>query len=276
MVCSQKRGLSCPRKDALAQSESSFRPFFSGVIHKNEKGEITVSTSDWPVKPSKESPSRARVRNPERVTGQMTGIEQDIRRIAREGIQQERRVYTEQRYEYQAPFNYPNTRCELGREGTGTGAHADGMELDIPPFGAVTVEEEDPIIAVDVIGSPCIPPATVLLNGEPLEWKYPRTGVRYKVNNLWGEHLYGWGASDRFDEGNRHSGLVSAHFEIPDCKKITVMGYGQLDVHVSFPGKSPTHATHAQEVLPVGDEMWWNDAHFNIHTIRVTVRVEAE
>ena len=231
-----------------------------------------MSESSWAVKPSKGSPARVQVRNPDRVTGQMTDLERDIQRIAREDIQQSRRVYSVKHYEYQAPFSYPNVRCELGREGTGTGPHPEGMEMDIPPFGAVTIEEEDPIIAVDVIGSPCIPPGTVLLFGEPLEWKYARTGIRYKVNNLWGEHLFGWGASDAFDEGNRHSGLVSAHFEIPDCDKITIMGYGQLDVHVSPPGKG---MKQAQEMLKTktGEE-WWNDAHFNIHTIRVTVRVE--
>ena len=234
-----------------------------------------MSTEHWPMKPAKEKPIRVRVRNPERITtGKMTDRELYIKRRAKEGIRQERRVYTERRYEYEAPFNYPNVRCELGREGTGTGPHPDGMELDVPPFGAVTVEEEEPIIAVDVIGSPCVPPGTVLLFGEPLEWKYPRTGVRYKVTDLWGEHLYGWGSSDKVDEGNRHSGFVCAHFEIPDCNKITVMGYGALDVHVSGTGRA---AQLAQETLRVqtGEE-WWKDAHFNIHTIRVTVRVTEE
>jgi len=232
-----------------------------------------MSDGQWPVKPSKEKPVRARVHNPDRPgLGQYTGLEREIPRMAKEGIEQKRRVYTIRYYEYQAPFQYPNTRCELGREGTGTGPHPEGVEMDIPPFGAVTIEEEEPIIAVDVIGSPCIPPGTVLLYGEPLEWKLARPGVRYKVNNLWGEHLYGWGDSDKFDTGNRHSGMVSAHFEIPDSSKITVMGYGQLDVHVSMPGKG---IGAAQEVIKAGTgEEWWNDAHFNIYMIRVGVRVE--
>lgn len=221
------------------------------------------------MKPSDGKPSRVLVRNPERVTGQMTDLERDIQRIARENIPQKRLAYSVRHYEYEAPFNYPNVNCELGREGTGTGPHPDGMELDIPPFGAITVEEQQPIIAVTVIGSPCIPPATILLFGEPIEWKFARTGVRFKQNNLWGEHIYGWGASDRFDEGNRHCGLVSAHFDIPDCRKVTVMGYGQLDVHVSMPGKGPNVPLESR-----GD--WWNDAHFNIRNIRVTVRVADE
>jgi hypothetical protein len=232
-----------------------------------------MATDSWPLKPSKEKPVRALVRNPERTEmSQMTDLERHIQHTAREGIEQKRRVYSLRYYEYVAPFQYPNTRCELGREGTGTGPHPEGVELDIPPFGAVTVEEEEPIIGVDVIGSPCIPPGTVLLFGEPLERKYARTGIRYKVNNLWGEHLYGWGVSHHFDEGNRHSGLVSAHFDIPDCSKITVTGYGQLDVHISAAGKG---IKAAQEVIKTGTgEEWWNDAHFNIFAIRIAVRVE--
>lgn len=219
-----------------------------------------------PLKLSKGKPTRVRVRNPERVTGQMTELEREIQRIAKENTPQKRLMYSVRHYEYEAPFHYPNVHCELGREGTGTGPHPEGMELDIPPFGAVTVEEEEPIIGVSVIGSPCTPPGTVLLFGEPLGWKYARTGVKFKRTDLWGEHLYGWGDSDRFDEGNRHAGLASAHFDIPDCRKVTIMGYGQLDVHVSTPGQAPNVPVERRED-------WWNDAHFNLRTIRITVRI---
>ena len=218
------------------------------------------------MKPSKDKPSRVLVRNPQRLTGQMTDLERDIQRIAREGIAQQRLVYAVRNYEYEAPFNYPNVNCELGRQGTGTGPHPEGMELDIPPFGAITIAEQEPIIGVTVIGSPCIPPGTVLLFGEPIEWRFARTGVRFKQTNLWGEHIYGWGASDRFDEGNRHCGLASAHFDIPDCRKVTIMGYGQLDVHVSMPGTAPNVPLEKH-----GD--WWNDAHFNVRNVRITVRL---
>jgi len=228
-----------------------------------------------PLKPSREKPIRTRVHNPERPgLGQMTEKERQIARLVEEGVEQKRRVYTLKHYEYVAPFQYPNCRCEVGREGTGTGAHPEGMEMDIPPFAALTIEEEEPIVSVDVIGSPCIPPGTVLLFGEPLEWNLARPGVRYKVNNLWGEHLYGWGDSHKHDTGNRHSGLVSAHFEIPDCGKITILGYGQLDVHVSMPGKG---IKADLEVLATGTgEEWWNDPHFNLYAVRVGVRVEEE
>jgi len=231
-------------------------------------------TDDAPaMKPAEKGPTRTRIHNPERpVLGQMTPQERDVQRIARDGVEQTRRVYTLRHYEYKAPFNYPNCRMEIGREGTGTGPHPEGVEMDIPPFSALTVDEQEPIIAVDVIGSPCIPPGTVLLYGEPHTWDLARPGVRYKVNNLWGEHLYGWGKSVEFDTGNRHSGMVSAHFEIPDCSKITIMAYGQLDVHVSMPGKGPAPANE-QLTTGTGEE-WWNDAHFNIYAVRIAVRID--
>jgi len=227
------------------------------------------------IRKSKGGPNRVRIYNPERAApGELTDKEKEIVRAARDGVQQERVAYSLKHYEYFAPFQYPNCRCELGRVGTGTGPHPEGMELDIPPFGAVTIEETEPIIAVDVLGSPCTAPGTVLLYGEPLEWRFGRAGVRYKVNNLWGEHLYGWGVSHHWDTGSRHAGMVSAHFEIPDCSKITVMGYGQLDLHVGPPGEGISPEDQFEEIIQTATgERWMNDAHFNIYAVRVGVRV---
>ena len=223
--------------------------------------------------PCKESPTRARVHNPERVDGKdldgLTTIERERVQMAKDNTPQKRLSYSIKRYEYDAPFNYPNVNCELGRVKAGTGAHPDGMELDIPPFGAVTIEEDEPIIAVTVIGSPCIEPGTVLLFGEPLEYKDGRTGVRYKVKDLYGEHLYGWGANERFNEGHRNCGLTTAQFEIPACRKVTIMGYSQLDLQISYPGHGPAGALGYQDG-------WGNDAHYNIRTVRVMTRVSEE
>ena len=230
-----------------------------------------------PLKPNKGKPTRALIRNPERTTpGELTAKENEIPKIAAEGKPQTRVVYSARHYEYEAPFLYDNVNCELGRYGTGTGPHPDGMELDIPPFGAVTIEETEPIIGVTVIGSPCIPPGTILVWGEPLEWKYGRSGVKFKRDNIWGEHLYRWGANPEFEEGNRHAGLAGTHFEIPDCSKITIMGYGQLDVHVSPPEWTPGKGAQNLETYSRGSENWWNDAHFNIRTVRIAVRVPEE
>lgn len=219
------------------------------------------------MKPSKDAPTRVQVRNPHRRPGEgMTEAETRAREMGKAGTPQERIVYSRRHYEYTSPFNYPNVNCEIGREGTGTGPHPDGMELDIPPFGAITIAEDEPIIGVTVIGSPCTPPGTIWVFGEPVEYQYARSGVKFKRPNLWGEHLYGWEPGTPFDEGNRHAGLCSAHFDIPDCTKVTIMGAGQLDVIIG----SNEHLDNPLEEL--GE--WWNDAHFNIRTIRITVRIE--
>jgi len=212
-------------------------------------------------------PTRVRVLNPHREGEALTAKEREAQTMAREGTPQQCLVYTLRHYEYEAPFNYPNVNCECGREGAGVGPHPDGVELDVPPFGAVTIEESEPIIGVTVIGSPCTPPGTVYVWGEPLEWKYGRSGVKFKRTDLWGEHLYGWRAGTPLNEGNRHAGLVSAHFDIPDCSKVTIMGAGQLDVVVG-PGAGPN--------VPLENlHGWWNDAHFNIRVVRISVRLAA-
>jgi len=73
--------------------------------------------------------------------------------------------------EYWAPFNYENFCVELGRTDPYVGAeyNTDGVELDVPPLGAITLVEDDPIIGVDVIGSACVPPGYVQLFAEPVE-----------------------------------------------------------------------------------------------------------
>lgn len=229
-----------------------------------------------PLRPSKEKPSRVVVRNPERTKpGQLTEKETEIQKIAAEKTPQKRIVYATRHYEYEAPFHYENVNCELGREGTGTGPHPDGMELDIPPFGAITIEEDEPIIGVTVIGSPCIPPGTILVYGEPYEWKYGRSGVKFKQDGIWGEHLYRWGAMPEFEEGNRHAGLASVHFELPDCRKVTIMGYGQLDVSVSAKEWTPGKGKQTLETRDLPTEDWWNDAHYNVRIVRISVRVPA-
>ena len=43
----------------------------------------------------------------------------------------------------------------------------------------------------------------IILHGEPVEWKYPRTAVKMKVENLWGEHVRGWQWLHGVDEGGR-------------------------------------------------------------------------
>ena len=135
----------------------------------------------------------------------------------------------------------------------------DGMELDIPPFGAITIEEEQPIVAVTVIGSACNSPGFVILIGEPTVWQYPRTGVKMMVENLWGQHVLGglFHGEPALDEEmcGLHTGLSSASFNTPECRKVTLMGGC-----VHTPGN--THYTDG-------------DTHYCFRVVRITVRADA-
>jgi hypothetical protein len=199
--------------------------------------------------------ARARLTNPHREEGQLfTELEFEVTRIAREGKTQQRKTFDLVHYQYDAPFFYRNFRVELGRPWenatnqaaedlpeekwgivsedlrpgyVGAEFNPDGVELDIPPYGSITFVEEDPIVEVTVIGSACVPPGYVLLFGEPVEWKYPRSGVKMRVDGLWGEHMriepYRKGLIDSY----RDAGMSCAVFRIPPCSKITIMAGSQ-------------------------------------------------
>ncbi len=204
---------------------------------------------------------RARLRNPLRESGEIkpgefSDLELEVTRIVENNESQQRTEFVPVTYEYYAPFNYANFCVELGHtEPPGAEFNMDGVELDIPPYGAITFVEEEPIVAVEVIGSACIPPGYVILVGEPVEWKFPRSGVKMKVENLWGTHIYGMIWEKGIDEGWREAGLSSARFSVPDCSKITIMAGSQHHVGQPYP------------------EMDLNmDAHYCVRMVRVTVR----
>jgi len=92
-------------------------------------------------------------RNPARVMGEITEAENEVREMAHNNTRQTREVSRVKTYTYWAPFNYDNATVELGRPGTGVEFNMDGAELDIYPYGSITIEEEEPIVAVAVIGS---------------------------------------------------------------------------------------------------------------------------
>jgi len=197
---------------------------------------------------------RARIANPEREGQAFTEAEREVTRIARERIPQKRKAFELAHYQYDAPFFYENFRLELGRPWenatnriaedlpeekwgivsddlrpgyVGAEFNSDGVELDIPPYGSITFVEDDPIVEVTVIGSACVPPGYVLLFGEPVEWKYPRSGVKMRVDNLWGEHMriepWRKGLTDSY----RDAGMSCAVFRTPPCRKITIMAGSQ-------------------------------------------------
>jgi len=201
---------------------------------------------------------RARIKNPwrEEHPRQMTEIEQEVERMAEAGTPQTRTAYTPVTYEYWAPFNYPNICVELGRTDPYVGAefNTDGVELDVPPYGAITVVEERPIVGVTVIGSACVPPGFILLFAEPLEWKYPRSGVKLRIDGLWGEHMRIEPWSKGIDDGYRDAGMSCAIFEIPESAKFTLMAGSQM-IMDQQDFKNVRH-----------------DAHYCIRIIRVTVK----
>ena len=185
----------------------------------------------------------------------LTDAELKVSRLAKSGETQVVEAFTSVTYQYWAPFNYPNIKVEIGESSDAPGEfNPDGVELAIPPKGAITIVEKESIVGVTVIGSACVPPGFVMLQAEPLEWKYPRTGVKMKIDNLWGQHLRFQPWKQGQDEGWRDAGLSCADFHLPESSKVTIMGGSQLDV----------------------DEWCVNegkhDAHYCFRLIRVTVK----
>jgi hypothetical protein len=198
---------------------------------------------------------RARLVNPERDNvNNITQAEAEVVTNYQLGLTQTRKQFQIDYFQYEAPFFYQNFRVELGRPWENSSNHSipdspeeiwgittdevkpryvgaemnsDGVELDIPPYGAITFVEEEPIVEVTVIGSACAPPGYIMLYGEPVEWKYARTGIKMRVDNLWGEHLRWHMWTRGMNEGYRDAGMSCAVFRIPPCKKITIMAGSQ-------------------------------------------------
>ncbi len=194
-----------------------------------------------------------------RKPGVMTELEGELTRMADSGEPQVVETFTKLTRHYEAPFNYPNILVELGRTEPYTGAefNPDGVELDFPPLGAITIVEKEPIIGVTVIGSACIPPGYVLLQAEPLEWKYPRTGIKMRIDNLWGQHIRIQPWKLGVDEGWRDAGLSCADFHLPESRKVTLMAGSRVDVDLE------------------NVERMSCDAHYCIRLVRVTVKQPA-
>ena len=192
--------------------------------------------------------------NPDRRPGEHTPLEQRKIDQFKKKVPQARKPFAIAHYQYDAPFLYENFRVEIGRPWenatnrtradlpeeqwgimteqlksgyVGAEVNQDGVELDVPPYGAITFVEDDPIVEVTVIGSACVAPGYVLLFGEPLEWSYARTGVKMRAEGLWGEHLRWTLWSQGADEGIKYAGLSCAVFRTPPCRKITLMAGSQ-------------------------------------------------
>ena len=197
----------------MASSEERDREVLRVTFDSTPKYELTTCGWGWRIP-----------RNPDREPGKFTETEQEITRCVAENRQQTREVWRTSVHAYEAPFRYPNVKVELGRPGTGVEMNPDGAELDIYPYGAIIVTEDDPIVAVTVIGSGCSAQGYVVLEAEPVVWKYPRTAVRMMRQDLWGMHVRAdaWfaGVSEHWND----AGLSSARFDIPESKKVIVGG----------------------------------------------------
>ncbi len=201
---------------------------------------------------------RAKVKNPWRNEhpAQFTEKEKEVVLLAQSGKQQAVETYVPLVKQYWAPFNYPNIQVELGRTQPYLGAefNYDGVELDVPPYGAITITEDEPIVGVAVIGSACVPPGFVILHAEPVEWKYPRSAVKMRIDGLWGSHIRIDQWRRGVDEGYKEAGMSCAVFEIPESRKVTIYAGSQMDID--------------QKDL----ENMRHDAHYCIRIIRVTVK----
>jgi hypothetical protein len=167
------------------------------------------------------------------VYGHFTGAEREVWNLG--GKPQTREVWRTKTYVYWAPFNYENVTVELGRPGTGCEFNADGVELDVYPYGSITIIEEEPIVAVTVIGSGCSYVNYVLLEAEPLEWKFSRTGVRMRRDDLRGVHVRGDAWMAGVTENWNDAGLSSARFDLPESRRV-IIGGGSTggDPHYAF------------------------------------------
>lgn len=162
--------------------------------------------------------------NPKRELGKRTEEELEVTIWAKNKTPQTREVSRTETYTYWAPFNYPNVKVELGRPGTGVEFNSDGVEIDIYPYGAIVIEEKEPIVAVTVIGSGCSSDAYVILEAEPIVWKYPRTAVRMIRRDLWGMHVRGDAWHLGIKEDWNDAGLSSARFDIPESRRVIIGG----------------------------------------------------
>src|SRR5512135_450860 len=85
---------------------------------------------------------RVILKNPQRkpLPEYFTDAELEVVRMAENHEPQQVVEYTTVVREYWAPFNYPNFCVELGRTEPYLGAefNEDGVELDEPPYGAIT------------------------------------------------------------------------------------------------------------------------------------------
>jgi hypothetical protein len=168
-------------------------------------------------------------------------------------------------YQYEYPFNYRNVDVDRSYY---TGEQH-GLELQpVPevmggePSDRITIEEEQPIVRVAVIGSACTAPGWIALEADPVEGVRRETEpkvnlpVRFRETNLWGQHIRGDAHIDKDATYKEHpnAGMSCATFEIPKSERVEVFGGSET------PGWRDDNAP--------------SDIHYSFRQIRVTVTEE--
>ena len=171
-------------------------------------------------------------------------------------------------YEYEFPFNYPNVKVDR----VWVGGEHHGIELfpikttdgQSATSGLssdwISIEEDEPIVRIAVIGSACTPPGSILVECDPVEGfrhdgeKEAPLTARFRVDNLWGMHLRG----DLVGQGGTYqalpvAGMSCAVLDVPASRTVRVSGMGAI------PGWS--------------EDNYPDDVHYSIRFIRTTVAV---
>jgi hypothetical protein len=152
----------------------------------------------------------------------------------------EKEVLRLKTYEYSVPFNYPNV--EVDRVWHGGEKH--GMELFLIkqgenysqtflPADSIVIDEDEPIVAVAVVGSACTPPGYIMLEAEPIDGERrpkesPRAlPMRFRADNLWGMHLRAdllTASPDVHYAQLPVAGMSCARFDIPKSSRVRIKG----------------------------------------------------
>ena len=211
---------------------------------------------------------------------------------------QKRKEFVLRAFEYEMPFNYPNIQVNRFQY---IGGESHGVELNPAnslcdrdehlPGDSIVIQEEDPIVRVEVIGSACNPPGFILLEAEPTE-DFRRAGevvevmpVRFRIDNLWGMHL-------RVDQWVRRAGggfTAHTHPELypdPLPERMASRNLAAKAISREFPMTGMSCAVFAiprsKKVTIVGgctvpgfpSDNYPDDVQYSFRLIRVTVAQE--
>gem|GEM_PF-5288840 len=154
----------------------------------------------------------------------------------------------------------------------------------------IIIEEDEPIVRCEVIGSACTPPGYVMLEAEPVEEFYRRgdfvrcvAPVRFRQDNLWGMHLrmdqwgryVGAGGERCFDCEQMPDGLVERYPGLADYEvKAHAREYpfaGMSSAVFCIPKSRKVIITGGSQTTGWLSDNCGCDDHYSFRTIRTTV-----